>query len=405
MKTINYYPSDTTIGSFLFNNYIYEEIRCLSVKELTSSQAIDRLGASIHFYEQINEYMKLNPPSSTKIEVTTKNLLTIRQQLIKDFETRAFKTKKKFCPNCNIPVRALRADSHSKRFYSQGLSNKQIKAYQERMSNVRQSKKLNDNDESIDNDEEEMLTKMMFSQMYLTPLDVLKHLEKIWTNEKEVLAIYLATLRSSHHSITHVHNNPMSLFFFENRSSLTNTLHGVTNEEKLNNLWLKMQITVNSIFDSSLDNQSGARVAKGIRQVIEKQEGLFRMHMMDKRVNYAGRSVISPDPFIAIYEVGIHEIFTKKLTYPELFTPHNVHKLHYFRANFVELEDGTIRRLLPNNLSQRTAVAKLLLTREKQHSNTSLISTKKVYRHLRTGDYVLVNRQPTLHRPSSSITW
>ncbi|CAF4139168.1 unnamed protein product, partial [Rotaria sordida] len=156
----------------------------------------------IHFYEQINEHMKLNPPSSTKIEVTTKNLLTIRQQLIKDFKRRAFKTKKKFCPNCNTPVRALRADSHSK-------------PYQERMSNVRQSKKLNDNDESIDNDEEEMLTKMMPSQMYLTRLDVLKHLEKIWTNEKEVLAIYLATLRSSHHSIRHVHNNPISLFFFE----------------------------------------------------------------------------------------------------------------------------------------------------------------------------------------------
>ncbi|CAF3930390.1 unnamed protein product [Rotaria sordida] len=117
--------------------------------------------------------MKLNPPSSTKIEVTTKNLLTIRQQLIKDFETRAFKTKKKFCPNCNTPVRALRADSHSKLFYSQGLLNKQIKAYQERMSNVRQSKKLNDNDESIDNDEVEMLTKMMSSQMYLTRLALL----------------------------------------------------------------------------------------------------------------------------------------------------------------------------------------------------------------------------------------
>ena len=71
-----------------------------------------------------------------------------------------------------------------------------------------------------------------------------------------------------------------------------------------------------------------------------------------------------------------------------------------FRANFVELEDGTIRRLLPNNLSQRTAVAKLLLTREKQHGNTTLMSTKRVYRHLRSGDYVLVNRQPTLHRPS-----
>jgi hypothetical protein len=28
-----------------------------------------------------------------------------------------------------------------------------------------------------------------------------------------------------------------------------------------------MQITINSIFDSSLDNRSGGRVAKGIRQV------------------------------------------------------------------------------------------------------------------------------------------
>ncbi len=45
------------------------------------------------FYEQINEHMKSYPPSSTTIESTTKNLLAIRQQLIKDFESRAFKTK------------------------------------------------------------------------------------------------------------------------------------------------------------------------------------------------------------------------------------------------------------------------------------------------------------------------
>lgn len=50
-------------------------------------------------------------------------------------------------------------------------------------------------------------------------------------------------------------------------SSLINTLRGSNNEEKLNNLWLKVQITINSIFDSSLDNRSAGRVAKGIRQV------------------------------------------------------------------------------------------------------------------------------------------
>lgn len=47
MDTINYYPSDTTIGGLLFSNYTSEEIRRLSVKELTSSQAIDRLGAPV----------------------------------------------------------------------------------------------------------------------------------------------------------------------------------------------------------------------------------------------------------------------------------------------------------------------------------------------------------------------
>ena len=59
-----------------------------------------------------------------------------------------------------------------------------------------------------------MLTKMS-SQMYLTPLDVLRHLEKIWTNEREVLGIYLANLKSSDQTLTNVHNNPISLFFFE----------------------------------------------------------------------------------------------------------------------------------------------------------------------------------------------
>lgn len=101
------------------------------------------------------------------------------------------------------------------------------------------------------------------------------------------------------------------------RSSLISTLRGMTNEEKLNNLWLKLQISVDSIFDSSWDNRIAGRAAKGIRQVIEKKEGLMRMHTMGKRMNHVGRSMISPDPFIATYEVRIAEAFAKKLTFPE----------------------------------------------------------------------------------------
>lgn len=46
-------------------------------------------------------------------------------------------------------------------------------------------------------------------------------------------------------------------------------------------------------------------VAQGVKQVLEKKEGIFRMHMMGKRVNFAARSVISPDPYIGTDEVRL----------------------------------------------------------------------------------------------------
>ena len=58
--------------------------------------------------------------------------------------------------------------------------------------------------------------------------------------------------------------------------------------------------------------------------MIEKKEGLFRMHMMGKRVNFAARSVITPDPNIDVEEIGVPEIFAKKLTFPTPVTAWNV---------------------------------------------------------------------------------
>jgi len=40
------------------------------------------------------------------------------------------------------------------------------------------------------------------------------------------------------------------------------------------------------------------------------------MNMMGKRVNHAARTVITPDPMIGIDEIGLPEVFAKKLTYP-----------------------------------------------------------------------------------------
>ena len=75
-------------------------------------------------------------------------------------------------------------------------------------------------------------------------------------------------------------------------------------------------------------------------QVLEKKQGLFRKHMMGKRVNYAARSVISPDPYIATNEVGIPEVFAKKLTFPQPVTPWNFHEMKQAVINGPDVYPG-----------------------------------------------------------------
>ncbi|KIW46638.1 uncharacterized protein PV06_02298 [Exophiala oligosperma] len=167
-----------------------------------------------------------------------------------------------------------------------------------------------------------------------------------------------------------------------------------------------LQETVNALIDSPLP-ASGKPVDQGIKQILEKKEGLFRMHMMGKRVNFAARSVISPDPNIETNEIGVPLVFAKKLTYPEPVTSHNFDELckavingpdKYPGAAAVENENGQVLSLKRKTEDQRRAIAKQLMTSVIPGSKGEI--GKKVYRHLQTGDVVIMNRQPTLHKPS-----
>ena len=95
------------------------------------------------------------------------------------------------------------------------------------------------------------------------------------------------------------------------------------------------------------------------------------MNMMGKRVNFAARTVITPDPNLSIDEIGLPEVFAKKLTYRTPVTPWNVKELMSAVINgpdvhpgaiFIEHESGQ-RILIPGrSLQQREAMAKTLLT-------------------------------------------
>ncbi|XP_077464970.1 DNA-directed RNA polymerase I subunit RPA1 [Stigmatopora argus] len=180
---------------------------------------------------------------------------------------------------------------------------------------------------------------------------------------------------------------------------------GTTLTEKLYNIWIRLQTHVNIVFDSETDKMMTDK-CPGIRQLLEKKDGLFRKHMMGKRVDYAARSVICPDMYIETNEIGIPMVFATKLTYPQPVTPWNVKELRqavlngpnvHPGATMVISEDGRRTILTADNFAQREAVAKQLLTPcPGPHS----MPMKIVNRHIKNGDVLLLNRQPTLHRPS-----
>jgi len=76
-------------------------------------------------------------------------------------------------------------------------------------------------------------------------------------------------------------------------------------------------------------------VAAGICQLLEKKEGIFRQKMMGKRVNFACRSVISPDPYLAVNEIGIPPYFALRLSYPEVRVVTRYHSISIFVIFFV----------------------------------------------------------------------
>ena len=51
------------------------------------------------------------------------------------------------------------------------------------------------------------------------------------------------------------------------------------------------------------------------------------MKMMGKRVNFGGRSVISPDPMIKTDQIGVPVFMALKLTFPESVAAVNYDKL------------------------------------------------------------------------------
>merc|ERR1719284_488502 len=159
--------------------------------------------------------------------------------------------------------------------------------------------------------------------------------------------------------------------------------------------------------DSSASAKKNPEI-NGIRQIMDKKDGLFRMNIVGKRVDFSARSVISPDPYINGGDIGIPLYFAKVMSFPESITKHNLLLLkqliingsdNYPGAIALENENGEIIRLDKKTTKQRKVIAELLQVNDSPNIYTFLFNRSKiVYRHLRNGDLLITNRQPTLHK-------
>ncbi len=166
----------------------------------------------------------------------------------------------------------------------------------------------------------------------------------------------------------------------------------------IEDLWDLLQFHITTFFDNTVTRIPPARHRSGqplktITERIKGKEGRIRKNLAGKRVNYSGRTVISPDPYLKLNEVGIPYEIAKIVTVSESVTDLNLKKLKkliqkaeiYPGANYVVRPDGKRKKI----------------TLElKEEIVNELIPGYQVERHLQDGDVVLFNRHPSLHRGS-----
>lgn len=167
----------------------------------------------------------------------------------------------------------------------------------------------------------------------------------------------------------------------------------------IDDLWELLQYHVSTFFDNNLSGVPQARHRSGralktLAQRLKGKQGRFRNNLAGKRVNFSARTVISPDPNISINEVGVPYEIAKDLTVPVQVTDNNIDKLKRIikkgpnepgGANYVIRPDGGKKKVSESNAE--------MIAEQLEKGFT-------VERHLRDGDVVLFNRQPSLHRMS-----
>lgn len=114
--------------------------------------------------------------------------------------------------------------------------------------------------------------------------------------------------------------------------------------------------------------------------------GLLRRYMMGKRVNHTARTVVGPSPDFAVNEIGV----------PKFIAQNSSVRVHVNDINYSEImkfyKDKKIKSVIKTKGKQKDM--RFLIDNKNQNFEKGDI----IERELIDGDYVLANRNPTIHK-------
>ena len=164
--------------------------------------------------------------------------------------------------------------------------------------------------------------------------------------------------------------------------------------EKYHNVlqYFVAMIANNKASGTSPIGQASNRTFQSISSRLNTKNGRIRGNLMGKRVDFSARSVITGDPNLSITQLGVPMKIAKNITKPVLVNQRNRDFLTKLVQNGPDVYPGAkiLERQNGQNISLRHVDRNLL----------QLEIGDKVHRHMMDGDYVLFNRQPSLHKMS-----
>jgi DNA-directed RNA polymerase II subunit RPB1 len=180
-------------------------------------------------------------------------------------------------------------------------------------------------------------------------------------------------------------------------SALTNCVQKGEPSHIVEQFELLLQYHLATYLDNELPGQPQAQQKSGkplktIRQRLRGKEGRIRGNLMGKRVDFSARTVITADPNLGIDQVGVPRSIARNLTYPERITPFNLSRCIQMVKNGPEEHPG----------------AKYIIREDGSRIDLRYVKSGEmplkpgwiVERHVQDDDFIVFNRQPSLHKMS-----